>query len=187
LSDINRIANLLLEQIRSRQTLAIGTAQSAAIQGTRALYQTPSGIISAIATNFCYDDCLLAKVEGTWYAINPNDNRKVVRSSVDRLIQRKPKIATDRKKVFFVNYNTTDLPVNLFDPSYPTRPAVDVPGFKDITTGKYRVASQQLTLVVGPYAFSELTAAIDNGANIVLELSGSAFAPIQLLIVQESM
>jgi hypothetical protein len=91
LSNIEQIANLLRSQIEQRRTLAIGTAQSASIQGTRALYQTPSGIISAIATNFCYGDCLLAKVEGIWYAINPSDNREVVRSSVDRLIQKRPK------------------------------------------------------------------------------------------------
>lgn len=92
MSNIEQIANLLRSQIEQRRTLAIGTAQSASIQGTRALYQTPSGIISAIATNFCYGDCLLAKVEGTWYAINPVDNREVVRGSVDRMIRRKASV-----------------------------------------------------------------------------------------------
>lgn len=95
MSSIEQIANLLRSQIEQRRTLAIGTAQSASIQGTRALYQTPSGTISAIATNFCYGDCLLAKVEGTWYAINPQDNREVVRGSVDRLIQKRARIVAE--------------------------------------------------------------------------------------------
>ncbi len=123
-SELDRIANLLLEQIRSRQTLAIGTAQAASIQGSRALYQTPSGIISAIATNFCYGDCLLAKVEGTWYAVNPVDNRQVVRSSVDRLIRRNKSFSAETRilievefVVFSANYNsvTTSEVLGIYD------------------------------------------------------------------------
>jgi hypothetical protein len=108
MSSIEQIANLLRSQIEQRRTLAIGSAQSASIQGTRALYQTPSGIISAIATNFCYGDCLLAKVQGTWYAINPSDNREVVRSSVDRLIQRRPKVAATSGQVVIIK----NIPLN---------------------------------------------------------------------------
>ena len=92
MSEINRIADLLRDLIKSRQVLAVGTAQSAAVPGSPALYETSSGTIRAIATNFCYGNCLLAKVEGTWYAINPSDNRAVIRGNVDRLIQRRPSI-----------------------------------------------------------------------------------------------
>lgn len=92
MSELNRIADILRAAIKSRQNLAIGEAQFASVQGQYALYNTGSGVISAIATNDCYGKCLLAKVEGKWYAINPSDNRKVVRSSVDRMVWRRPKL-----------------------------------------------------------------------------------------------
>lgn len=110
MSELNRIADLLRSQIEQRRTLAVGNAQSASIQGTSALYQTPGGIISAIATNFCYGTCLLAKIEGAWYAINPIDNREVIRADVDRFINRRPKPIASGNKVITIKYDPV-LPV----------------------------------------------------------------------------
>lgn len=99
MSEINRIADLLQNLIKSRQTLAVGQSDAAIVPGSRGLFSTSTGLINAIATNFCYGNCLLAKVEGTWYAINPTDNREVVRSNVDRLIQHKMK-PTEKPKAW---------------------------------------------------------------------------------------
>lgn len=91
MSDISQIARLLQQAIADRQTLTIGQSNAPVTQGNLGSFSTGTGLISAIATNFCYGDCLLAKVEGKWYAINPADNREVIRSNVDRFIKRKPK------------------------------------------------------------------------------------------------
>ncbi|WP_310410540.1 hypothetical protein [Chamaesiphon sp. OTE_8_metabat_110] len=92
----------------------MGTAQFAAVPGKSALFTTVTGTISAVATNFCYGNCLLAKVEGTWYAINPADNREVVRSSVDRLIQRKATVSG--KPTAWLAIGQYGLPFLGFDP-----------------------------------------------------------------------
>ena len=102
MSELDRIANILRETIKSRQVLAIGEAQFAAVQGQSALFTTASGTISAIATNFCYGKCLLAKVEGVWYALNPADGGVEIRSSVDRQIWRRPKTGEEKnKRIYF--------------------------------------------------------------------------------------
>lgn len=85
MSNINQIADLLRSAIKNRQTLAIGTAQAAIYQGQTGLFTTASGaVVNAIAANFCYDSCLLSKVGGIWYAINPRDSQTVVATTVNR-------------------------------------------------------------------------------------------------------
>lgn len=88
---LDKIAELLQTAIAQRQTLTIAEASGAVMAGQIGSFSTSTGMINATATNFCTGNCLLAKVEGSWYAIDPNDNREEVRSSVDRFIQRKPK------------------------------------------------------------------------------------------------
>jgi hypothetical protein len=92
MSNLDRIADILRAAINDRATLAIGSSVATIYQGQSGLFLTASGkTVSAIATNFCYESCLLSKVDGVWYAINPQDDRQVVRSSVQRFITRKPK------------------------------------------------------------------------------------------------
>jgi hypothetical protein len=119
LSQINRIAQLLQNAITDRQVLAVGNSDAAVVQGSPGLFRTGTGMIRAIATNFCYGDCLLAKVEGTWYAINPRDNQEVVRSSVDRLIRRRAKATGSTSNVFFAFKSTIRSAVgNNYEPNY---------------------------------------------------------------------
>jgi hypothetical protein len=92
-NDLDRIAQLLAKAIAERQILTTGEAGAAVKAGNLGSFTTKIGTINAIATNLCTGECLLVKVEGNWYATDPNDNRQVVRSSVDRFIQRKPKRA----------------------------------------------------------------------------------------------
>jgi hypothetical protein len=91
LSQEQKIAVLLTSMIADRTNLTIGTINAAVTAGNRGLFSTSIGALSAEATNFCYGDCLLAKVEGKWYAVNPTDNRQVIKTVIDRQIQRKPK------------------------------------------------------------------------------------------------
>lgn len=92
MSDLTRITQILEDAIANRQKLAIGQSIAAIVGGQTGLFLTGGRTISAIATNYCYGNCLLAKVEGKWYAINPDDNRRVVGGGVDRLFHRKPVI-----------------------------------------------------------------------------------------------
>jgi hypothetical protein len=89
MADLVKVADLLQKLTADRQVLAIGQSDAAITQGQSGLFSTNAGNISAIATNFCYGNCLLAKVDGAWYAINPSDNRDVVRQSIERLSKSK--------------------------------------------------------------------------------------------------
>lgn len=88
-SELNRITQILEDAIANRQQLAIGQSIAAIVRGQTGLFLAGNKTISAIATNYCYGNCLLAKVDGKWYAINPDDHRRVVSGGVDRLFQRK--------------------------------------------------------------------------------------------------
>ncbi len=161
-AELDRIANILRETIKSRQVLAIGEAQFSAVQGKSALFTTASGTIGAIATNFCYGRCLLHKVEGVWYALNPNEGGVEIRSSVDRQIWRRPKGApkdtypdrfigindfvSPRKLIYDFDVNLTQLFAGLFAP--PINPSIEgifidniVDGDEsDLKDGYWRVA-----------------------------------------------
>ncbi len=112
MSELNRIADMLRQAIKARQTLAVGTVQFAAVEGNTALFTTGTGTISAIATNFCYGNCLLAKVDGVWYAFNPAVTREVVRSSIDRLQRRKPKKSEQNLPVLSIFVGTVKIEGN---------------------------------------------------------------------------
>jgi hypothetical protein len=95
LDNLNRIADLLRAAIKDRQVLTIGTARSSTPPGQSILFITATGLITATTTNFCYGQCLLAKVEGKWYAINPAEHREVVSRNVERFIRSQLKVNDD--------------------------------------------------------------------------------------------
>jgi hypothetical protein len=121
MSDLNRIAGLLQAEIANRTTVTIGTAVATIYGNQTGLFLTPTGrTISAVATNFCYGSCLLAKVEGVWYAANPQDNSQLVGTRIDRFIQRKAKsveveadfsylLLIDRVQINFYSFNTKEI------------------------------------------------------------------------------
>jgi hypothetical protein len=89
---VQRIAGLLQAEIANRTSLTVGSAVATVYQQQTGLFLTAAGkTISAVATNFCYGSCLLAKVEGVWYAVNPSDTSQVVSSRIDRFEQRRVK------------------------------------------------------------------------------------------------
>jgi hypothetical protein len=99
LNELERIAAKLKKLIAENQDLILGKAIASVMPGQTGGFQTNAGTINAIATSFCNGDCLLAKVDGAWYAINPNDNREVVRSNVDRMVWRRPRLSTQNPTV----------------------------------------------------------------------------------------
>lgn len=119
MSDLNRIVRILEEAIANRQKLAIGQSIAAIVQGQVGLFLAGGKTISAIATNYCYGNCLLAKVEGKWYAINPNDRRQVVGSSVDRF-HKLARTRSSPQKAWIQSYKN-NFPQNNLQPesSYP--------------------------------------------------------------------
>lgn len=173
MSELDRIANLLRETIKSRQVLAIGEAQFAAVQGQSALFTAASGTISAIATNHCYGKCLLHKVEGVWYALNPAEGGVKIRSSVDRQIWRRPKSGDDR-----------------------SLPKISIiPGIKTTAGGGYYSGGGGTSVITYPagavsipedggslmFKF-ELEQALDENATVSYQLSGSAILGVNYSI-----
>jgi hypothetical protein len=123
MSDIDRIAQLLKNEIANRRTVTIGTPVATILAAQVGLFITPEGrSISATATNFCYGSCLLAKVEGTWYAVNPQDTSQVVSSRIDRFIQRKPVVSSELPTVRVKVTNRRNI-----DPRRPIPPLIPIP------------------------------------------------------------